>query len=100
MKFETENIITLIIALLASSPAWITALQSWRRKKKEDYMDYEHKIVMLSDVINQLLSLVNNYDMILQKVFFSYPEINSDMKARWIKCSAKIADLRDRIEKL
>jgi len=100
MIFDTANWITLIVALLAATPAWVAAYQVWKSKKKSDEVDYQKKLIQLTSVVSQLLALICTYDIIMKNLFIKYPDLNSTSRSDWNDANIKLTKLRKDINEM
>jgi len=98
MNFTPEHWITIIVALLAASPVWINIMRSVKKNKATTETDYQKKVMLLTDIISHLLSLLSTYDMILQRVFFDNPAINSGLKQKWVDANHELGEVRVKLK--
>jgi len=94
MNFGPENIVTIAIALIAASPAWFKVYKEWKSKSMSEDTDYQNKLIKLTNIVSQLLTLICTYDLLLQRVFIQHPSVNSDLKASWLEANKKLNTLR------
>lgn len=84
-----DNIIPIIVAIIAGIPGVVAIIIAYNERKKTEKVDMVHDFI-------ELLRVTCTFDLVLQEVFIRNPEINGELKKKWVRASARLSALREK----